>query len=125
MADFDLKNDLVYTFTIRVEDAAGDMVPAPTGDTFSVTCSDTASLGVAIGADSSGNPAVVCTPLVPTATAITVTTSDSAGLKVSSNVFDIAADTAPTQIVLDTADAQTAPQAVPTAPAAPAAPTTP
>lgn len=124
MADFQLQNDLVYTFTIHVEDANGDIVPAPAGDTFSVA-SSSADLGVATGTDANGNPAVVCTPLVVSGTGYTVTTSDSAGLKVATNVFDIVPDTAPTQLVLDTTNPSTTSQAAPTAPGTSGGTTTP
>src|SRR5579863_2371309 len=62
--NFELANDEVATVTILVRDAAGDVVAAPAGDVFSVASSNAASLGVAIGADAAGAPAVVMTPMV-------------------------------------------------------------
>jgi hypothetical protein len=116
MADFQIQNDLVYTFTIHVENAAGALEPAPAGDTFTVVSSAPTSLNAVIGADAAGNPAVVVNALVAAGTGYTVTTSDSAGLKVATNLFDIVADVTPTQLVLDTADGTTVSQPVPTAP---------
>src|ERR1700758_291831 len=62
--NFELKNDTVATITIHAVDAAGDVVPAPAGDVFSVASSDSTKLQADIGADLSGNPAVILTPLV-------------------------------------------------------------
>jgi hypothetical protein len=116
MANFQLQNDLIYTFTIHVENAAGALEPAPVGDTFTVVSSAPASLNAVIGADAAGNPAVVANALVVAGTGYTITTSDSAGLKVAVDTMDIVADTTPTQIALDTVDATTTSQAVPTNP---------
>src|SRR5208337_2235780 len=64
MANFELLNDEVVMIPILTDDASGDPVPAPSGDTFTVVSSNPASLGAAIGATAAGNPAVVLTPLV-------------------------------------------------------------
>lgn len=116
MANYELADDEVLTATILVRNAAGAVVPAPAGDTFSVTSSNAASLGVAIGADANGAPAVVVTPLVQASPNITVEVTDSAGLTAFSQVFDIVQDTTPKAIGLDLANATLTPQAPPAAP---------
>jgi hypothetical protein len=115
MPNFELASDEVATVTILVRDAGGDVVPAPSGDTFSVA-SSSASLGVAIGADAAGNPAVVMTPLVVASPNISVTVSDSAGLAAFVQVVDVVADTKPAAIGLDIANVVEVPQATPTNP---------
>lgn len=115
MADFPLQNDKVYTVPIVTLDAAGGAVPAPQGDTFTVT-SASASLGAAMGQTASGAPAVVLTPMVQAGTGYEVDVSDSAGLSVYKGLFDIVPDVAPMAVSLDTADATTIAQAVPTNP---------
>jgi len=113
VADIPLQDDLVYTIPILTDDSAGNPVPPPAGDVFSVSSSDAASLGAAIGTTAAGNPAVVLTPLKQTATGIVVTVSDSAGLTQDVATFDIVADTAPKSIALDFANETTVGQAVP------------
>lgn len=115
MPNFELSDDKVATVTILVRDAAGDVVPAPAGDTFSVA-SSSPSLGVAIGADAAGAPAVVMTPMVQASPGITVTVSDSAGLMAFAQVVDIVPDVAPKAIGLDLANAAEVDQPPPTAP---------
>lgn len=112
MADIPLANDLIYTIPIVTEDAAGNVVPPPTGDTFSAVSSDPSSLGCVIGAVASGAPAVVLTPLKQAATGVTVTVTDSAGLTQDVATFDIGPGTA-TMIALDFKDETTQSQAVP------------
>jgi len=115
MANYELFNDEVVTVPILTQDAGGDVVPAPAGDTFTVA-SSSPSLGVAVTALASGAPALVLTPLVQASPGISVTISDSKGLKVATQIVDIVADMSPTNIVLDIADATKVSQPVPTAP---------
>lgn len=115
MADFPLQNDKVYTVPIVTLDAAGGAVPAPQGDTFTVT-SASASLGATLGQTTAGAPAVVLTPMVQAGTGYEVDVSDSAGLSVYKGMFDIVPDVTPVAVSLDTADATTVAQAVPANP---------
>lgn len=115
MANFEINDDWVVTATIKTTDAAGDTEPVPAGDVFSAA-SSSPSLGVAIGADANGNPAVVMTPMVQASPNITVTVSDSAGLAMASFVVDIVPDVTPTNIVVDLSGATHTTQATPTAP---------
>lgn len=116
MPNYELPNDEVDTITIKTQNSVGTTEPIPTGDVFSVTSDKPASLGTTIGKDAGGNPAVVLTPLVQVSPGITVTVSDTAGLKVATLVVDIVQDVTPTNIVLDTADATHVSQPVPTSP---------
>jgi hypothetical protein len=109
--NFELKNDTVATIPIVTEDAAGNVVPATAGDTFTAVSSLPASLGVAVT-----NNALVLTPLVQASPGLTVTVSDADGLTAATLTVDIVPDLSPTQVVLETADATTVPQAPPTAP---------
>jgi hypothetical protein len=115
MPNFELPNDEVVTIGIQTTNSAGAVEPVPTGDVFTVA-SSSPSLGVAIGATAAGNPAIVLTPLVQASPGITVTVSDSAGLKLATQVIDIVPDVTPANIVLDVADATHTTQPVPTAP---------
>lgn len=115
MPNFELPNDEVVTIGIQTTNSAGTVEPVPSGDVFSAA-SSSPSLGVAIGATAAGNPAVVLTPTVQASPNITVTISDSAGLKQATLVVDIVPDVTDTNIVLDVADATHASQPVPTAP---------
>ena len=119
MADFPLLNDGVYTVPIQATDSAGAVVPLESGDTYTVVSSAPTSLGAAMGSTAAGNAAVVLTPLVQTATGITITVSDANGLTAATAIFDIVADTTPVALVLDLPDATHVPQPVPSA--APAA----
>ena len=114
MPNFEIKDDTVITVPIHTTNSAGVVEPAPAGDVFTVT-SSSPSLGVAIGSDASGNPTLILTPLVQASPNITVTVSDKAGLAVATQIVDIVQDNTPTNVVLDLADATSAPQAVPTA----------
>jgi len=116
MANFELLNDEVVTIPILTDDASGDPVPAPAGDTFTVVSSNPASLGAAIGATAAGNPAVVLTPLVRVSPGLSITVNDSAKLSSYTQAVDIVADTTPQAITLDIADATEVSQPVPTAP---------
>lgn len=113
MPNYELKNDTVLTIPIHTADVSGTVEPPPAGDVFSVSSSNASSLGAAIAKDDNGNPTLVVTPLVQASPGITVVVSDSSGLTVASQVFDIVPDTTDTQIILDLADATTAAQAVP------------
>jgi len=115
MPNFELPNDEVVTITIETTNSAGVVEPYPAGDVFTAA-SSSPSLGVAVGADAKGNPALVLTPLVQTSPGITVTVSDSAGLSSATLVVDIVADVTDTNIVLDVADATHVAQPVPAAP---------
>jgi len=114
MPNYELMNDQVVTITIKTVDSSGKVEPYPTGDVFTAVSSNPASLGVAIGADASGNPALILTPLVQASPSLSVTVSDSAGLIQAIQGVDIVADTADTNVVLDLADATHVAQAVPT-----------
>jgi hypothetical protein len=116
MPNYELPNDEIDTITIKTQNTAGTTEPVPTGDVFSVTSSKPASLGTAVGMDKGGNPAIVLTPLVQVSPGITVTVSDTAGLKVATLVVDIVQDVTPSNIVLDTADAMHVSQSVPASP---------
>jgi hypothetical protein len=116
MANFELQDDKVYTIPILTRDAAGDVVAAPAGDTFSVVSSNPASLDATVGADANGAPAVVLTPMVQASPNLTVTVSDSAGLEVDTQGFDIVGDLTPKAIGLDLSGATTTDQPVPTNP---------
>lgn len=113
MPNYELLNDTVATIPIQTTNSAGAVEPPPAGDTFSAT-SSSPSLGAAIV--TSPALALVLTPLVQASPGITVTISDSAGLKVATQLVDIVADATPTNVILDLADATTAAQPVPTAP---------
>jgi len=114
--NFELNDDAVYTVPILTTNSAGTVEPMPAGDVFTVVSSNPASLGMAIGATASGAPALILTPLVAASPNITGTVSDSAGLIVAVQLFDIVADVSDTNIVLDLADATHVAQPVPTAP---------
>jgi len=113
MANFPLQNDAVYVITIKGTNSAGAFEPLPAGDTFTVTCSDLTSIGVAIGADAAGNPAVIATPLKQLATGVSITVTDAHGLTSPPMLFDVVADTTVTALTLDAVDATHTPQAVP------------
>lgn len=81
----DLQNTQVAHFPLTLVDpVAGTAIPVPAGDVFTPV-SSSASLGVAVGTDASGNQELICTPLVIESDAtngggsITVTVTDSAG----------------------------------------------
>lgn len=115
MPNFELPNDEVVTIPILVDDSSGDPVPAPAGDTFSVT-SSSPSLNAIIGATAAGNPAVVINATVKASPGLSFTVSDSAGLTSFTQMVDIVPDTTPSAITLDLADATEVSQPVPTAP---------
>jgi|SRR5712671_2517644 len=116
MANLQLKNDVIETIPILTKDAAGDVVPAPAGDVFSVVSSNPASLNAAIGVDVAGHPAVVINALVQLSPGLSFTVSDSAGLTAFREDVDIVADVTPTAVGLDLTNITSAPQPVPTRP---------
>jgi len=114
--NYELANDAVAYVPIQTLDAEGNPVAPPSGDTFTVASSDTTSLGVAVGTMPSGplqgQPAAVLTPLVPTASGITVTLTDADNLTAGTQVVDIVQGVATTDF-LDVSAAVTVPQAPP------------
>lgn len=115
MPNFELPNDEIVTITIETTNQAGAVEPYPAGDVFTAA-SSSPSLGVAIGTDAKGNPAVVLTPLVQASPGIVVTVSDSAGLSSATLTVDIVPDVTDTNIILDVSDATHVAQPVPAAP---------
>lgn len=113
MPNYELLNDTIATIPVQTTNSAGVVEPPPSGDTFTAVSSLPASLGVSI---ITAPLALVLTPLVQASPGITVTVSDSAGLKVATQLVDIVADATPTNVILDLADATTVAQPVPTAP---------
>ena len=116
MANLQLSNDVVETITILTLDAAGVVVPAPIGDTFTVVSSNPASLNAVMGTNAAGNPAVVINALVAASPGLTFTVSDSAGLTSFTETVDIVADTKPAAIGLDLTDIASVAQPAPTNP---------
>lgn len=116
MPNYELPSDEIATVTIKTTDAGGGTEAVPAGDVFTAVSSNPASLGVSIGTDASGAPALILTPLVQASPNITVTVSDSAGLKQAVQIVDIVLDVTPKNVVLDLADAVLTSQATPTAP---------
>jgi hypothetical protein len=116
MANYQLQNDWVVSVPVVAHDAAGDVVPAPSGDVFSVSADNAASLNVAIGTMSNGNPAIVMNALVQVSPGINVTLSDSAGLEVDTFAVDIVQDVTPTALGVDFTATEHTMQPVPTAP---------
>ena len=116
MANFQLPNDWVVTATIVVQDAAGDMVPAPAGDVFSVVSNNPASLQAVMGTDADGNPAVVFNALVQVSPGVSMTISDSAGLTVDTVMIDIVQDMMPVAVGLNLATITHVTQPVPANP---------
>jgi hypothetical protein len=112
MADLVVLNDTIESVPIQYEDQGQQVVPGPPGDVLTATCSNPASLGVAIGGTATA-PLLVLTPLVQVSPGLTVTVTDSSNLPALARVVDIVADTKPTNIVLNDAGATTVPQAVP------------
>ena len=116
MASLELSNAVVETITILTRDAAGDVVPAPAGDVFTVVSSNPASLNAVIGADSKGAPAVVINALVQASPGLSFTVSDSAGLAVFTEDVDIVSDLTPKALGLDLANIESASQPIPSNP---------
>jgi hypothetical protein len=114
MPNYELMDDTIATVPIQTTNDVGVVEPPPTGDTFTAVSSLPASLGVSVV--TSPVLALVLTPLVQASPGITVTVSDSAGLKVATQLVDIVTDTTPTNVILDLAGATTVSQPVPSAP---------
>jgi hypothetical protein len=84
----DLQNTQVAHFPLGLVDpATGATMPVPSGDTFTAT-SSSASLGVAVSLDASGNQELVCTPLV------IESDSNNGGGNITVNITDSAGDAA-------------------------------
>jgi hypothetical protein len=113
VANFEILDDTIVTIPILTDDAGGNPVSPPSGDTFTVVSSNPTSLAAVIGATAAGNPAVVLTPGVQASPNITITVSDSAGLTTFAQLCDVVTDATPKAITLDLADATTQPQPVP------------
>jgi hypothetical protein len=117
MANFELADDTVAAIAIHTVDAPGDVVPAPVGDIFSALSSDGTKLTATIGTMPSGPmlgaTALILTPMVKLASALTVTVTDTAALTSSMLTVDIVSDLTPKAITLDVVDAILTPQAVP------------
>lgn len=129
--NIELPNNEVTYIALVTRDAAGTIVPAPSGDVDSVatTGPHAASLGAAVtvmpaGSTNAGAPAISLTPLVVESDAgnsggsIGLTLTDTAGLPMSTPgyVFDIVVNLSPATVGLDTTDTATVTQAIPTAP---------
>ena len=117
MANFELADDTIAAIAIHTVDGAGNVVPAPAGDVFSVVPSDptkaTAAIGTMPSGPMAGAVALILTPLVKLAPGLTATITDSAGLTLYVLTFDIVADLTPKAISLDVVDAVLTPQPVP------------
>ena len=126
MPNTQLPNDAIMSFPILTENANGVMVPAPTGDTYSLSAV-APQLNAVIGTATfppaaSPTPSVNVNALValsnPTNSggSLTFTLNDSAGLKpFISNPIDIVADATPAELA-EGGGIITGSQAVPTAP---------
>jgi hypothetical protein len=113
VANYQLQNDEILSFRVNALDSSGTVEPNPAGDTFTLTVSDPSKLNAVLGTDAAGNTTVSVNALVRAATGITVTLTDSAGLKAADQTFDIVGDVKPIGLSFDLADATTVPQAVP------------
>lgn len=116
MANFELKNDQVATITLKTTNAEGQVEPYPSGLVFTAQSSNAASLGVAIGQDASGNPALILTPLVQQSPNLSVIVNGNDGLASVTQIVDIVEDNTPTNTILDLADATFTVQPVPANP---------
>lgn len=118
MANIELPNDEVLIIPILTDDTAGNPVPPPAGDTFSVASSSpslTAVIDITTLAPP-GTPGVKINANVQVSPGLSFTVSDSAGLTTFVQGVDIVADTTPKAITLDFAHEVAQPQAVPAAP---------
>ncbi len=119
MANYELANDSIDDIMITVVDAAGTIVPAPTGDAFSVVSSDPASVNAVIATmpsgPNTGTPSLRINAMKQLASAITATVSDNDGLQSFVLTIDVVADLTPKAINLDVVDAIHTPQPVPAA----------
>lgn len=107
MANLEIGINTTEYVPIQTKDAAGDVVPPPPGDTFTVTA-DNAALTASIGTMPSGPlQGATCAVLVAGATEaanITVTVTDADGLTAATQVCDVVAGP-PSSIFLDVSDA--------------------
>jgi hypothetical protein len=117
--NFELANDTVANIPIHTTNSAGVVVPAPSGDVFSVASSDSTKLKAEIGTMPPGasvqGVALVLTPLVQAFPGLSVIISDTSALTSDTQIVDIVADLTPKAITLDLADAVLTPQAIPPA----------
>ena len=113
MANFELPNDWVLDIPIQVTNSTGIVEPLPPGDVFTVVSSNPAALNAVVSTDASGNPIVQVNALIPVGTNYSVTLSDTAGLTVDVQLFDIIVDQTATNTFLDMAGATHTTQAVP------------
>ena len=104
MAATNLKDDVEHWEDIRVANATGVFEPVPSGDTFSVTVSDTtmgfAEIGTNPKTNNPGRGVRRATGAADGAT-FAVTVSDTTGLTPWVEDFVVVADTTPVQIVGD------------------------
>jgi len=119
MANFELANDAVASIPITTVDTTGAVVPAPSGDIFSVVVSDvtkmTAVIGVMPSGPVAGAVALILTPLVQVSPGLTVTVSDTAALTSATVTVDLVDDVTPKGILPDVAGVVFTPQPVPVA----------
>ncbi len=118
MANYELANDMIDDIMITVVDGAGNIVPAPAGDVFTVASSDAVTMAATIATMPSGpnvgKPSLHINALKQLSTApITLTVSDADGLQTVVLVVDVVADLTPKAINLDVVDAIHTTQAVP------------
>jgi hypothetical protein len=110
-----LKNTEVTKYRILAKDADGNVVSAPTGDTFTVSSPDTTSWTVSVSTMADGSPAVEMQPLVREATGLAFEVKDSAGLTVFDGLVDISTDHTARAIGLDLQNPETTAQPEPAA----------
>ena len=113
MPNFELPNDWVLNIPIEVTNSSGTPEPMLPGDVFSVVSSNPTFLKAIVTTDANGNAIVQVNALLPVSTDITVTLSDSAGLIVDAQIFDIVVDQTATNTFLNMAAATHTSQAVP------------
>jgi hypothetical protein len=119
MANYQLKNDVVADILITSINDAKVLVATPAGDIDSVVSSDPGKLNAVIGTMPAPSPFIGMASLRINAvmkgpfTGLTVTITDSAGLKSDVAGIDIVEDTTPTAISLDFSSVVLTPQPVP------------
>ena len=107
MANYQLANDAIVAFPILTANAAGDLVPAPSGDTYNLT-NVASELNAVIGTvdgTPAGAPSVNVNALVAATTVgspVSFTLNDTFGLKSVTEMIDIVADVTPTQLEIGT-----------------------
>lgn len=117
MADinYDLKNDSIDTIPIMGRDAAGDLVPLPTGTTPTVVNADPASLQAVVN----GSNLVLNALVWPVAANGIRVEIDDGSLTPQVMIVTIIDDLAPTSVGLDVTNVTHASQPVPGAAATP------